>query len=84
MGFSMNNLGDANDKRSAGAQKKSHKKLTETNFSIFIENRNWDFKFVFQFDNKNEKRNKIKILFHFKKRIECPFRPTDSEKGVVS
>ena len=38
--FSMGNLGDTIDKRSAGVQKKSHKKRTEINFPIFIESRN--------------------------------------------
>ena len=38
-----------------------------------------DLKFVFRFDNENEKRKKIKYLFHFKTKIECPFRPTDSD-----
>ena len=33
-------------------------KRTEIHFSIFIENRNWDLKLVFRFDNENKKRNK--------------------------
>ena len=37
------------------------KKRAEVHFPIFIENRNWDLKFVFRFDNENEKRKKIKI-----------------------
>ena len=53
------------------------KKRTEVHFSIFIENRNWDLKFAFRFDNENEKRKKIKTLLHFKTKLECPFRPTD-------
>ena len=53
------------------------KKQAEIHFSIFIENRNWDLKFVFRFDNENEKRKKFKILFHFKTKMECPFWPTD-------
>ena len=53
------------------------KKRTEIHFSIFIENRNWNLKFVFRFHNENEKRKKFKILFHFKMKIECPLRPTD-------
>ena len=36
------------------------KKGTEVHFSIFIENRNWELKFVFRFDNENEKRKKSK------------------------
>ena len=64
------------DQRSVWAQKKFRKKRTEIYFSIFIENRNWGLKFVFQFDNENEKR-KNSNLFHFKAKIECPFRPTD-------
>ena len=53
------------------------KKRTETHFSVFIENRNWDLKFVFWFDNENKKPKTIKILFHFKTKIECPLQPTD-------
>ena len=34
------------------------KKRTEVQFSIFIENRNWDLKFVFRFDNENQKLKK--------------------------
>ena len=60
-----------------GHRKDFVKKRNKIHFSIFIENRNWDLKFVFQFDNENEKRKKFKILFHFKTKIECPFRPTD-------
>ena len=43
------------------------KKRTEVHFSIFIENRNWDLKFVFRFDNENEKRKKSKLYFILKK-----------------
>ena len=53
------------------------KKRTEVHFSIFIENQNWDLKFVFRFDNENEKRKKSKLYFFFKKKIKCPFRPMD-------
>ena len=35
-------------------RKDSVEKRTEVHFSIFIENRNWDLKFVFRFDNENE------------------------------
>ena len=45
------------------------KKRTEVHFSIFIENRNWDLKFVFRFDNENEKRKKFQIL------LNVPFDP---------
>ena len=31
------------------------KKGTEVHFLVFTENRNWDLKFVFRFDNENEK-----------------------------
>ena len=61
--------------RTAGVQKNLVKKRREIHFSIFTENWNWDLKFLFGFDNENKERNKIKILFHFKTRIECPFRP---------
>ena len=71
------NLGDTTDQRSVWTRKKFLKKQTDIYFSIFIENRKWDLKFVFRFDNENEKRKKFKILFHFKTKIECRFRPTD-------
>ena len=32
------------------------KKQTEIYFSIFIENQNWDLKFVFRFENNNKKK----------------------------
>ena len=59
------------------------KKRTEVHFSIFIENRNWDLKFVFRFENEIEKQqqqqqqqqNQNSISFQNKNRI--PFRPTD-------
>ena len=38
-----------------GHRKNLVKKTTEIDFPIFIENRNWDLKFVFPFDNENEK-----------------------------
>ena len=60
-----------------GNRKTFVKKRTEIHFSMFIESQNWDLKFVFQFDNENEKRKKIKTIFHFKTKIECPFRPAD-------
>ena len=53
------------------------KNRTETHFSIFSDNRNWDLKFIFRFDNENEKWEKFKILYFFKTKIECPFWPTD-------
>ena len=62
-----------------GHRKNIGKNQTEINFLIFIENRNLDLKFDFQFDNEKEKRKKLKIQFHFKTKIECPFRPTDSQ-----
>ena len=61
-----------------GHRKNFVKKWTEIHFSIFIENQNWDLRFIFQFDNENEKRKKLKFLFHFNTKIEFPFRPTDS------
>ena len=61
-----------------GHRKDFVKKQAEIHSSSFIENRNWDLEFVFRFDNENEKRKKIKSLFHFKTKIKCPFRPTDS------
>ena len=73
----MGSLGDVTDQRSVWAQKNFLKKRTEIHFSIFIENRNWELKFVFQFDNENEKWKKLKFLFHFKTKIERLFRPTD-------
>ena len=65
-----------NDQRKAWGQKKFHK-TTDIHFSIFIENGNWDLKFVFRFDNENKKLQKIKILYHFTTKIECTFRSTD-------
>ena len=56
-------LGDVTDQRSAWAQKNFLKKLTEIHFSILIKNPNWDLKFVFQFDNENEERKKLKFYF---------------------
>ena len=50
------------DQRSAWVQKRFREKRTEVHFSIFIENRNWDLKFVFRFDNENEKRKKLKTI----------------------
>ena len=55
-------LGDVTDQRSAWVQKRFREKRTEVHFSIFIENRNWDLKFVFRFDNENEKRKKLKTI----------------------
>ena len=51
------------------------KKGTEVHFSVFIENRNWELKFVFRFDNENEKRKKSKFYFFFKKKSSVPFDP---------
>ena len=71
------------DHRSGSAQKRFREKPTEVHFSIFIENRNWDLKFVFRFENEIEKQqqqqqqqqNQNSISFQNKNRI--PFRPTD-------
>ena len=41
-----------------GHRKDFVKKQAEIHSSSFIENRNWDLKFVFRFDNENEKRKK--------------------------
>ena len=49
------------------------KKRTEVRFSIFIENQNWDLKFVFRFDNENEKRKKSKLYFILKQKSNVPF-----------
>ena len=67
--FLKGSLGDATDQRSAWHRKDFVKKRTEIHFSIFIQNRNWDLKFVFRFDNENEKRKKFKILVHFKTKM---------------
>ena len=56
-------------------RKDSVKKRTEVHFSIFIENRNWDLKFVFRFDNENEKRKKSKLYFILKQKSNVPFDP---------
>ena len=70
------NIGHVTGQRSASTRKNFVKKRTEIHFSIFIENRNWDWNFVFQFDNvkmKNEKNSK----FHFilKRKSNVPFDP---------
>ena len=52
-----------------GRRKNFVKKRTEIHFSIFIENRNWDLTFVFQFDNEIEKRKKQKSNVPFDPRI---------------
>ena len=56
-----------------GCRKKFVKKRTEIHFSIFIENRNWDLKFVFQFDNENEKNSNF--YFILKQKSNDPFDP---------
>ena len=48
------------DQRSAWAQKKFRKRRTEIQFSVFIENPNWDLKLVFRFDKDNGKQKKKK------------------------
>ena len=63
------------DQRSVWAQKKFRKKRTEIYFSIFIENRNWGLKFVFQFDNENEKRKNSNLYFILKQKSNVPFDP---------
>ena len=56
-----------------GCRKKFVKKRTEIHFSIFIENRNWDLKLVFQFDNENEKNSNF--YFILKQKLNDPFDP---------
>ena len=63
------------DQRSVWAQKKFRKKRTEIYFSIFIENRNWGLKFVFQFDNENEKRKNSNLYFILKQKSNVSFDP---------
>ena len=64
------------DQRSAWAQKKFCKKKEQNFiFQFFWKSKLW-LKFVFRFDNGNEKQKKCKILFHFKTKIKCPSRPT--------
>ena len=59
-----------------GHRKNFINKRTEISFSIFIENRNWDLKFIFQFDNENEKRKKnSKFSFILKQKSNVPFDP---------
>ena len=79
--FSKGNLGDAiggGVRRSARAQKTSRKKQTEIHFSIVIENRNWDMKLVFLFDNENKKwkkkkKRKSKFYFLLKQKLNVLF-----------
>ena len=74
--FSKRTLGDAIDQKSAQAHQKSRKKWTKIHFSIFIENRNCDLKFVFQFDNENKKRKKkSKFYFILKQKSNVSFDP---------
>ena len=74
--FFKGSLGEVSDQRSVLAEKKDFvKKGTEVHFSIFIENRNWDLKFVFQFNNENEKRKKSKLYFILKQKSNVPFDP---------
>ena len=74
--FFKGSLGEVSDQRSVLAEKKDFvKKGTEVHFSIFIENRNWDLKFVFQFNNENEKRKKSKLYFILKQKSNIPFDP---------
>ena len=48
-----------------GHRKDFVKKQAEIHSSSFIENRNWDLKFVFRFDNVNEKRKKNQNFVSF-------------------
>ena len=66
------------DQRSAWSQKKFRKKRTEIQFSVFIENPNWDLKLVFRFDKDNDKQNKTKkekTCFILKQKSNVPFDP---------
>ena len=65
------------DQRSAWSQKKFRKKRTEIQFSVFIENPNWDLKLVFRFDKDNDKQKKKKKKFYFilKQKSNVPFDP---------
>ena len=53
------------------------KALKKTQFSLFIESRNLDLKFVFRFDKENKNLKYFNIQFHFKTKIECHFWPMD-------
>ena len=61
----MGSLGDVTVRGVFGHRKDFVKKQNKIHFPIFIENQNWDLKFVFQFDNESEKRkkNQNSILF---------------------
>ena len=63
--FFKDSLGDMIDQRSAWAQKKFRKKRTEIQFSVFIENPNWDLKLVFRFDKDNDKQQQQKNSISF-------------------
>ena len=58
-----------------GHRKNFVKKRTEIYFSIFIENQNYDLKFVFQFDNENEKQKNSNFYFILKQKSNVPFDP---------
>ena len=76
--FFKGHLNNVTDQISTREQKKIwKKKRTEIHFSIFIENRNWDLKFVFWFDNKDENHKNFKIRYHLNTTIKCPFWLTD-------
>ena len=77
--FLKGSLGDVTDRRSASAQKKiswknEQKFIFQFLMKIEIGTSNLFFDLIMK--TKNEKK-KIKTLFHFKTKIECPFWPTD-------
>ena len=66
------------DEISTRPKKKSQKENEiKIHFWIFIGNQNSDLKVVFRLANENENQKNVKIQFHFKTKIECPFRSPD-------
>ena len=82
--FSKGNLSDAIDQRSARAQKKFYKKNEQNLIFLFllkIKIEIWNSFFDFIMKAKNEK--KFNTQFHFKTKIEYPFRPMDSFRAFI-
>ena len=58
-----------------GHRKNFVKKRTEIHFSIFIENRNWDLKLVFNLIMKTKNERKSNFYFILKQKSNVPFDP---------
>ena len=72
------------DEISTRPKKKSQKENEiKIHFWIFIGNQNSDLKVVFRLANENENQKNVKIQFHFKTKIECPFRSPDWKHNLT-